>query len=155
MRLTKFSDYVLRVLILAGNRGSTRTTVEEAAAFYDISQTHLKKVVAFLAAEGVIITTRGHHGGFILSGPPEAINLGQVLRKSEPDLALFECYRDENACRIDAVCRLKRIGHEGIAGFFAAFDRYTLADVLVDVTLLPPPSGGPLAGERLPPDSEV
>lgn len=135
MRLTKFSDYVLRVLILAGNRGAARTTVEEAAEFYDISQTHLKKVVAFLAAEGYIATSRGHHGGFTLLLRPENINLGQLLRKSEPDFAVFECFRPDNACVITPSCRLKRIGAEGVSGFLAAFDRYTLADVLAGFVL--------------------
>lgn len=132
MRLTKFSDYVLRVLILAGSRGDTRTTVEEAAALHDISQTHLKKVVAFLATERFIATTRGHHGGFILARPPAEINLGQLLRKSEPDLALFPCQRGGEACVLCLGCPLPRIGQQAAAAFLATFDRYTLADLLAD-----------------------
>jgi len=59
MRLTKFTDYALRVLILAASKDGNNATIEEAAALYGISAPHLKKVVRTLSREGFLVAQRG------------------------------------------------------------------------------------------------
>ena len=125
MRLTKFSDYALRVLMLAAEREG-RLTIEEASAFYDISRTHLRKVVRHLAAEGLLEASRGRGGGFTLGRAPDQINLGAVLRKTEPDFRLWECAQ----CRLHDICRLPCLGRRATDAFLAVFDATTLADIL-------------------------
>ena len=106
MRLTMFTDYALRTLILAASKGDRNVTIEEAAAFYGISAPHLKKVVRTLTGAGFLEAQRGRSGGFRLAMPPETINLGQVIRVTEPDFALVECFREDNRCLITRACRL-------------------------------------------------
>lgn len=152
MRLTKFSDYALRALLLAASRPGERVTVEETAQIFGISRMHLKKVVMFLSAEGYVGAARGHHGGFMLAQAPEAINLGVLLRKTEPDFGMVECFLPGNACPITRTCRLAGVVNEGVEAFVAAFDRHTLADILLPAERFAPCTAPqPLRGPRLPP----
>jgi len=129
MRLTKFTDYALRVLILAAGREGENVTIDEAARLYGISASHLKKVIRTLSRAGFLKGTRGRSGGFRLAMPAAEIGLGQVIRATEPDFALVECFLSASACRICGDCRLPAILHRGIGAMFEVFESYTLADV--------------------------
>lgn len=156
MRLTKFSDYALRVLLMAASRPGGRVTIEETARQYGISASHLKKVVRLLAHEGLLVATRGKAGGYALGRPPQHIRLGEVLRVTEPDFGLVECFLPSNACCITPHCRLPRVINEALFAFIEVFDRYTLADVEVAARHFERASAAhsqaplPLRGPRLP-----
>jgi Rrf2 family nitric oxide-sensitive transcriptional repressor len=128
MHLSKFSDYALRLLLLAASRPGQMITIREAAETYAISQAHLKKVVMLLARRGYLVAARGHGGGFTLATPPEAINLGAVVRQTEPNFAIFACYTDPDACVISSHCALPGAFDRALAAFLAELDRYTLRD---------------------------
>lgn len=149
MRLTTFTDYALRVLIYAGAAGGRLATVEETARAYAISRTHLMKVVNILTRVGYLKGVRGRSGGFSLARRPEEINLGAVVRATEPDFALAECFTAGNRCTIAACCRLPGVLNEALTAFVATLDRYTLADVMLtpDDFLTPRP---PAAGRKAP-----
>src|SRR5690625_5742833 len=74
MRITRYTDYSLRVLMYLANKGETLSTIAEIAASYDISRNHLMKVVQELNSKGYLIATRGKNGGLRLKGKPEDIN---------------------------------------------------------------------------------
>ncbi|MCH8465387.1 MAG: Rrf2 family transcriptional regulator, partial [Roseinatronobacter sp.] len=88
-RLSKFSDYGLRMLLLAASAPGRNITIRDAAETYGISQAHLKKVVLYLAREGYLASERGHGGGFTLAIPATDIKLGELIRKTETDFALL------------------------------------------------------------------
>ena len=134
MRLTRFTDYSLRVLIYLGLCPG-RATIPEITETYGISRNHLLKVVRGLAREGYITTRQGKGGGIALARPPAEIGIGDVVRHMEETLAPAECMRDGgNPCRIAPDCRLQGIFHEAQQGFLATLDRYTLADLLAPGT---------------------
>jgi len=150
MRLTTFSDYTLRVLMYAGSVGDRLITIDETARTYNISRAHLMKVVNTLTRAGYLEGVRGRSGGFRLAHPPAKINLGAVVRETELDFALVECFTADNHCLISRFCRLPNVLNEALNAFIATLDRYTLADLLLserDFDLLSPPRGlvrGPL-----------
>lgn len=129
MQLSKFSDYGLRMLLLAASHPGRNITIREAAQAYDISQAHLKKVVLYLVRQGYLCSMRGHGGGFSLAVPAEQINLGALIRKTETDFALVECFQRNGKCRIQACCLLPAVLNEALAAFLAVMDRHTLQDV--------------------------
>jgi len=129
MRLTTFSDYALRVLLYAAVRGDQRITIDETARVYDISRAHLMKVVNHLTRAGYLVPWRGRSGGLTLAKRPERIRLGDVIRATEPDFALVECFLPDNECRLTPRCKLNRVLKEALAAFTATLDRYTLADL--------------------------
>jgi Rrf2 family nitric oxide-sensitive transcriptional repressor len=131
MRLTLHTDYALRVLIYLGLRPDEVARVHDIAASYRISENHLMKVVNRLAQLGYVQTVRGRNGGLRLARSPAAIRIGDVVRHTEDDLALVECFdARRNACAIAGTCRLTGILDEALQAFLAVLDRYTLDDIL-------------------------
>jgi Rrf2 family nitric oxide-sensitive transcriptional repressor len=141
VRLTKQTDYSLRLLIHlgvkhlgvshAGAKYSSASTIEEVAEAYSISRNHLMKVVYHLATHGILETQRGRGGGFRLARDPSRINLGEVVRLTEPDFTVVECFDQDNGrCAIQEACQLQEVLGRALDGFFAVLDRYTLADLL-------------------------
>jgi Rrf2 family nitric oxide-sensitive transcriptional repressor len=129
MQLTRFSDYALRVLMFAQAAGDRLVTIEEMARSYGISKAHLMKVVNALTRAGYLTAVRGRSGGLKLAKPADRIMLGDVVRATEPDFALVECFAARNSCVIADCCRLPRVIGEALDAFLAVLDRHTLASI--------------------------
>lgn len=131
MRLTLFSDYSLRLLLYAGANGERLVTVSEIATAYGISRHHLVKVSQLLIGLGLVESVRGRNGGLRLARPPEEINVGALVRETEPDFHLVECFdRETNTCALAPACDLKSLLAEAQAEFLRVLDSRTLADLL-------------------------
>ncbi len=131
MRLTIHTDYALRMLMLLAVEPDQLHTIEEIARRYDISRNHLMKVTQTLAQTGFVDSLRGRGGGLRLNHPPEKINLGAVVRATEDNLALVECFDPtRNNCVLSGVCGLRGPFDEALRAFLAVLDRYTLADLV-------------------------
>lgn len=130
MRLSSFSDYSLRVLMYLGVHAGRLATIAEIGGAYGISINHLTKVVHQLGRLGYLETVRGKGGGIRLGKPAAEIRLGEVIRQTENDWALVECFSTGSDCQIQAACRLPPILDEALAAMFQVLDRYTLADLL-------------------------
>jgi Rrf2 family nitric oxide-sensitive transcriptional repressor len=131
MRLTNFSDYALRILMYAAAHEGRLITIDETARTYGISRAHLMKVVNVLTRAGYLKAVRGRSGGLTLGARPNKIRLGEVIRLTEPDFALVECFATGNECVITRSCRLRGILHEALDAFNTTLDRYTLADLML------------------------
>ncbi|RUR31992.1 Rrf2 family transcriptional regulator [Vreelandella andesensis] len=132
MHLTSFTDYSIRVLLYLAAKGEKRSTIDEIASSYGISRHHLVKVVQDLNMGGYITAFRGKNGGLILKRAPDMIQLGDLIRHTEPEFSLVECFRDKNQCVITPSCQLRPVLNEALNAFFEVLDRYTLADLLND-----------------------
>lgn len=131
MRLTQFSDFSLRILMYAAMREGRLITIEETAALYGISRAHLMKVTNQLTRHGFLKSVRGRSGGLMLARAPAEIGLGDVIRATEPDFAMVECFGPDGRCLVTPHCRLKGIVGEALAAFLAVFDRHSLADLVL------------------------
>jgi Rrf2 family nitric oxide-sensitive transcriptional repressor len=129
MRLTVMSDYSLRVLRYLAVEPGRRATIQEIATAYQISENHLMKVVHNLAQLGFVATVRGR-GGLTLGKPAAQITIGAVLRATEDDFALVECFGSADTCRITSACRLKRVLQQALRAYFDVLDQSTLADLV-------------------------
>ncbi|WP_151703564.1 RrF2 family transcriptional regulator [Nitrincola alkalilacustris] len=131
MQITIYTDYSLRVLThLALQPGGKLMTIQEIADSYQISKNHLTKVVHHLQKSGYIDTIRGKKGGIRLRRSPSEINIGALVRETEQDMKLVECFSDKGQCAISPACHLKSVFDEALKSFLATLDRYTLADTL-------------------------
>ena len=132
MHITRYTDYSLRVLIYLAVQGDPPAAIQEIADSYDISKNHLMKVVHQLNKKGYIETIRGKKGGMRLHRPPSDISIGILVRETEQDLSIVECFSSKNACKITPVCGLKSMFGEALKAFLEVLDKYTLADVIQD-----------------------
>ena len=141
MRLTSFTDYTLRSLMYLGMNRDKLVTIQEIADLHDISKNHLTKVIHQLGASGLVETVRGRHGGLRLNREPEDINIGDVVRDSESDFYIAECFEsDPGHCAFLRDCALKRKLSEATEAFLHVLDGMTLADIL-------PGAGGNKSGK--------
>ena len=160
MRLTNYSDYALRSLIYLAVKPEPHklANISDIADSYNISKSHLTKIIHQLGQLGYIDSVRGKNGGIRLARAPKDINLGVLIKQIEADFALVECFvvpatNDETGkgqpnsaltlidataspsisklgCVISPVCQLKSVFYEALTAFIAVLERYTLADII-------------------------
>jgi len=126
VKLTLFTDYAMRTLLYLGARSERLCSIGEVAQAYRISQNHLMKVVVELVRSGHVESVRGRSGGIRLGMPPEQINIGAVVRRTEDGFDLVDC----GSCVVAPACGLTGVFREALGAFMAVLDRYTLADLL-------------------------
>lgn len=156
MRLTTYSDYALRCLIYLAvqEQAEKLVNIQDIADVYGISKNHLTKIVHQLATLGYIESVRGRKGGIRLAKAAKNINIGQVIRQTEADFSIVNCFEaiDREAfitppktdkfpsntiiiqeqtalCKISPTCKLKRLFYEATQSFLHVLDQYTLADI--------------------------
>jgi len=131
VRLTLHTDFALRLLMLLAIEPGALHTIEEVAQRYGISRNHLMKVTQTLVQAGFLESVRGRGGGLRLARAPEATNLGAVVRATEDNFALVECFDGgNNTCVVAPACGLRGPLEEALAAFLAILDRYSLADLV-------------------------
>ena len=84
-----------------------------------------------LAGAGILRSQRGRSRGFTLGLPSEEIRLGDVLRPTEPDFDMVECFTAGNDCAITPVCHLPQVVTKALSAFMAVMDNHTLADLII------------------------
>lgn len=132
MRLTTFSDYTLRTLMYLACHPNRFVTIAEIAAAYQISSNHLMKVTQELSGSGVVTTLRGPHGGLRLAHSADDIRIGDVIRRTEPEMTLVPW-----PSHVSQSCSHRpTILDQALAAFMAVLDDHSVADLIADPTAL-------------------
>lgn len=126
MRLTRYTDYAMRVLLYLGTHPEKICPIAEIARTYGISQNHLMKVANDLSNAGYVTSVRGRSGGLLLGRPADRINIGELVRHTEEGFDLVDCA----SCFIAPACGLNGVLAEALTAFMAVLDGYTLADLI-------------------------
>jgi Rrf2 family transcriptional regulator, nitric oxide-sensitive transcriptional repressor len=126
MRLTRFTDYAMRVLFYLATKNDKLVTVGEIAKIYEISQHHLVKVVQDLVKYGYVESVKGRGGGMRLAIAPSEINLGAIVRRFEPEMKLIDCV----GCHIAGACSLPGPLHKAVIAFINVLSEYSLQDIV-------------------------
>lgn len=130
MKLNLFSDYSLRTLMYAA-LAEDRFQLDAVTTAYGISRHHVAKVVHQLGKLGYLDTQRGRGGGIRLARPAEDIRIGKLVRDTESQTVLVECFdAATNTCPLNGSCRLKGLLAEALSAFYTSLDRYTLRDLV-------------------------
>jgi len=130
MKLTRFTDYSLRVLMHLGLQENGRVTIREISESYNISRNHLMKVVSLLTRMGYLDARRGPGGGIALARPAIDICLADVIIDMEDDLNMVECFCSNGECAIAPVCELRNVLDKALTAYLDTLRDYTLADLL-------------------------
>lgn len=125
MRLTRYTDYAMRVLLYLAARPDRLCSISEIAGAYGISQNHLMKVVSDLVGAGYLDSVRGRSGGVRLARPPSEINIGAVVRHTEDGFDLVDC----GSCVIAPACGLTGALAQALSAFMKVLDGYTLENL--------------------------
>lgn len=128
MQLSRFTDFSLRVLLYLLINDKKRAHLQDIADFYPIPLEHLRKVVHALSKAGYLNTFRGKNGGIELAMEAENIKIGDVIKQFERQDSFINC--EGLACRLAAVCTLKKALKQGENALFETLNTYTLADLV-------------------------
>lgn len=147
MKLTAYTDYTLRTLIYLALHRDRLVTIQEIAELHTISKSHLTKVVHQLGMSNMVETVRGRHGGLKLNLEPLEIGIGAVVRSTETDFDMAECFDAENnSCAYAKGCNLKGVLAAATAAYLQVLDQVTLEDLITKpselhvINLYPPNS---------------
>jgi Rrf2 family nitric oxide-sensitive transcriptional repressor len=131
VRLTVYTDFSLRVLMFLALKGDGLATIAEVAEAYGISKNHLMKVAHQLGVAGYVETVRGKGGGLRLARRPQDIVIGEVVRRTEPDMAIVPCFASDDAsCTILPSCALRGVLSKARDAFLSMLDGHTLSDLV-------------------------
>ncbi|MFN7167604.1 MAG: RrF2 family transcriptional regulator [Pannonibacter sp.] len=133
MRLTAYTNYAIRTLMFCALHPGRIVRMEDIAEAHGISKAHLMKAARQLGQLGYLENMRGRSGGVRLAMPPGEIVIGEVVRHTEGDLDLVECFNaDTNTCPLIGVCKLSAVFRTGLRAFLAELDKVTLEDMVAD-----------------------
>ena len=129
MKITAFTDYALRTLLMLAERRGSLLTIAEVADYFLISEAHLMKVTHLLGRSGWVETVRGRNGGMRLIVNPDDLTLDEVVAYLEGEFALAECFTAANSCRLAGACGLELALQQAGSAFNAALKNHTLASI--------------------------
>ena len=131
MRLTTHTDNALRALTYLALHDEAPARITDIARRMGMSEDHVAKVIARLADLGYVTTTRGRNGGVELARAAKSISVGAVVRDTEDNMTLVECFDPStNRCPIAPACALAPALDEALGAFLKVLDRYSVADLV-------------------------
>ena len=131
MQITRQADYAVRaVLYLAENSQAARIATAEIGEKQRIPVTFLAKIVAQLAAAGIVRSTRGAHGGVALGRPAETISVLEIVEAIDGPMLLNECVGDSSTCTMGEGCPVHAVWCEAQAELASRLARTTFADLI-------------------------
>lgn len=131
MRLTRQTNYAIRILMYCAANSERLSRIPEIASAYTVSELFLFKILQPLVENGLVETVRGRNGGVRLGRPADQINLFDVVRVTEESFAMAECFESDAAeCPLVDSCALNAALREALGAFFAVLERHTIADLV-------------------------
>lgn len=131
MRLTRQTNYAIRILMYCAANDGRLSRIPEVARAYSVSELFLFKILQPLVEAGLVETVRGRNGGVRLGKPANQINLFDVVRVTEESFAMAECFENDAAeCPLVDSCALNGALREALGAFFAVLERYTIAELI-------------------------
>lgn len=113
MKLSTKGRYGARTMLdMAQHYGQGPVLLKDIAKRQQLSKKYLEHIIAFLKAAGLVKSTRGPHGGYVLAQPPAQIKLGQVITALEGSMAPVKCVDDPKACSLAKFCPTRDIWEE-------------------------------------------
>ena len=131
MRLTKQTNYAVRILMYCAANPDALSRISDIAKAYDLSETFLFKILKPIADNGYVNSVRGRNGGIKLGKDAEDITLLDIVRVTEDNFTMADCFdsKDSN-CPLVSACTLNSAWSEALAAFFAVLEEYTIADLV-------------------------
>lgn len=131
MRLTRQTNYAMRILMYCAANDDRLSRIPEIASAYTVSELFLFKILQPLVEAGLVQTVRGRNGGVRLGRPAEQITLFDVVRVTEESFAMAECFENDAAeCPLIDSCALNSALREALNAFFEVLMRHTIADLV-------------------------
>ncbi|RFC64860.1 MULTISPECIES: iron-responsive transcriptional regulator RirA [Mesorhizobium] len=135
MRLTRQTNYAIRILMYCAANDGQLSRIPEIASAYSVSELFLFKILQPLVEAKLVETVRGRNGGVRLGKPAEQISLFDVVRVTEESFAMAECFEnDATECPLIDNCNLNAALREALNAFMDVLMKHSIADLARDRT---------------------
>ncbi|MCB1387477.1 MAG: iron-responsive transcriptional regulator RirA [Hyphomicrobiales bacterium] len=132
MRLTKQTNYGIRIAMYCAANPEPLSQVRDIAKSYGVSELFLFKITKVLVDAGIIRTVRGRNGGLQLARPAEDISLFEIVRATEDSFSMAECFDDRGdaECPLVDACGLNATLRKALNAFFGELMAVSVADLI-------------------------
>lgn len=107
LKLSKKTDYAIILLTHLGEE-KFPVSAQEVATHYKLPYPMVANILKQLVSSGLIESTRGKHGGYVLARPADEINLAEIIMVTDSPFNLVECVHDEDNCKVHQYCPTRR-----------------------------------------------
>ncbi|GHD10288.1 iron-responsive transcriptional regulator RirA [Tianweitania populi] len=129
MRLTRQTNYAIRILMYCAANDGRLSRIPEIAASYNVSELFLFKILQPLVEHGFITTVRGRNGGVKLAKPATDITLFDVVRVTEEGFSMAECFDADSDCPLIDSCGLNASLRRALGAFFEVLAGVSIASL--------------------------
>lgn len=126
MKLTRYSDYALRVSLYLAVNSDRLVPIHEIVDVYGLPKGNVMKLATDLVGAGILCSVRGRSGGIRLAAAAGDITIGQIVKRTEGNQPMVDC----KTCILSPSCGLICIMQEAKSAFFKVLDGYSLQDVI-------------------------
>jgi len=131
MRLTRQTNYAIRILMYCAANDGRLSRIPDIAEAYSLSELFLFKILQPLVENGLIETVRGRNGGVRLGKPADQITLFDVVRVTEDNFAMAECFENDAVdCPLVDSCGVNEALRKALNAFFEVLESYSIADLV-------------------------
>ena len=140
MRVSSKAHYGLRMMTeFARAYGSGPLSIAEVARVERLPVAYLEQLAGLLRRGGLVGSTRGVHGGYALTRPPEEISVLEVVHAVEGEVAPVECVSSEyvsGTCAREGECASRGLWQRLKDSIDTVLREATLAELIHDTSLL-------------------
>ena len=134
MKITAQDEYGLRILVrIAKCKGNDGLSIPQLSELEGLSQPNISKLTRILRIEGLINSTKGHVGGYVLARPAVNITVNDILKALSG--RLFDeqfCVNHTgvmNICSNSTDCSIRSLWTIVQSSIDKLLDKITLADL--------------------------
>ena len=139
MIFTTKAEYGVRLLIQLGLAEPAQpTSLKSVAETERLPLAYLERIAALLKKAGLVTSTRGAHGGYVLARDPQDITMDQAVLALEGAIAPMDCFLDDVDGRVQCshhgenagACSTKLLWTRVQMGVIRSLQRTTLAELV-------------------------
>jgi len=131
MKMSTKGRYGTRAMVDIGeNYAKGPVSLRELAERQGISMKYMEQIVPLLKTSGLIRSTRGARGGYVLAKSPSEISLRDIVQALEGSWCLVDCLDDKSLCDRAKECVTYEIWHDIHRAIHKILDSTSLADII-------------------------
>ena len=130
LRIGKLTDYAMLIMSFMAKDPHSLLSATALADALHLTPPTVSKILKMLAEGGLVTSTRGADGGYLLAKPAAAITVADVIAAMEGDLALTECCESIGMCMIDSMCALRENWRKINSMIHAMLSKVTILDMM-------------------------
>jgi Rrf2 family cysteine metabolism transcriptional repressor len=134
------------MVALARQHGNGPIALSAVAHDSTVPAAYLEQLLGVLRRSGLVLSTRGAHGGYALSREPASIKIGEIYRALEGPVAPMECVSEvepTDLCPLIDGCATRVVWLKVRDSIVEALDSTTLGDLIAGGAARPATTSAP------------